>query len=637
MAEPVRGDDGDDGEVETAPTRPAGTRPAEPLTERDRTTRKTAIELVDAPLGEVDAGRYQLRDLLGKGGMGEVWLADDRRIGREVAIKVARPGQDDEDGTRFLREARLQGQLDHPAVVPVHDLGTRSDGAVYFTMKRVRGETLAAVITRLAAGEASARRRFTLRKLLTAFLSACHAVEVAHARGLLHRDLKPGNIMLGDHGEVYVLDWGLAKILGGTDSFDPHPLDRDPTAADALARDDRPGGLTQAGQFLGTPGYMAPEQARSEVVDARADVYALGSTLFELLTLEPLVGRGSVAEVLAVTLGGVDARASVRAPGVPPELEEVCICATATRPADRFSSVAQLREAIERYLDGDRDHERRRALAAGFAAEAADEAERGARGDDRARAAALSALGRALAIDPAHPAAQKLLLELLLAPPRDSPPEVERAVDAAENGAYTAMAAAGVWIYLAWLPIALVLVWMGIRRVEPMLGWAGFTVATATMLLVARARGRQDALAYFAALVLSNTAIAIVTRVTGTMLLTPTLFTMNTVGFVVAARSAWLWPTVVVSALFLVAPFLLEAGGVLTPTTIVAGGAIHVTSTVVDFREPQTSIAAVGVSLAFLIMVALAAGKIRQRFIDQTRRAELAAWQLRQLVPKLDR
>ncbi|MBZ0237301.1 MAG: serine/threonine protein kinase, partial [Deltaproteobacteria bacterium] len=274
--------------------------------------------------GEIDKGRYELRDLLGSGGMGDVWLALDRRIGREVAVKVARP-EDDEDIKRFLREARVQGQLDHPAVVPVHDVGTREDGTVYFTMKRVRGETLATIVGRLAQGDEEARRRYGLRKLLTAFLSACHAVEVAHDHGLVHRDIKPGNVMLGDHGEVYVLDWGLAKVRGTDD------VSSRPSLPPALAK-----GLTVAGQFLGTPGYMSPEQARGESVDGRADVYGLGATLFEVLTLEPLVPRGETKEVLAVTVAGVDARASLRAPGIAPELEEICIRATATQAADRY-------------------------------------------------------------------------------------------------------------------------------------------------------------------------------------------------------------------------------------------------------------------------------------------------------------
>ncbi|MBE7453181.1 MAG: serine/threonine protein kinase [Kofleriaceae bacterium] len=600
------------------------THPVEPALDRPTVPAQPAA--ASPSPGTIDRGRYELRDLLGSGGMGDVWLARDRRIGREVAVKVARP-EDDEDIARFLREARVQGQLDHPAVVPVHDVGTREDGAVYFTMKRVRGETLAQVIGRLAQGDEEARRRYGLRKLLTAFLSACHAVEVAHENGLVHRDLKPGNIMLGDHGEVYVLDWGLAKVRGEGAS----PSSR-PSLPPALAR-----GLTVAGQFLGTPGYMEPEQARGEAVDGRADVYALGATLFEMLTLEPLIPRGETREVLAATLAGADARASLRAPGVAPELEAVCVRATATAAAERYPTVAALREAIERFLDGDRDLQRRTALADGLADEAQAHAERAAAGDETARAAALAAVGRALALDPAHATAQATLVQLLVQPPRRTPVEVERAVEAAEDKTYTALAGAGAWIYILWLPIALVMVWMGVKRADPMLGWVGFTVAAAMTMMLARARGKALPGPYFAGLILSNIAIAITSQVAGTMILTPTLFTMNTVGFVVAARRAWLWPTVAVSAAAAVTPVLLETAGVVQRTTTIEGGAIHVRSQVVEFTEPQTSVAAVGVTIIFLVMVTVAAGRIRQRFLEQTRRAELAAWQLRQLVPRVER
>ena len=586
-------------------------------------------------LGHLEAGeegRYQARELLGRGGMGEVWLAVDRRIGREVALKIAtgRPG-DGAGLARFLREARVQAQLEHPGVVPVHDLGTRADGSVFFTMQRVRGETLSAVLAGRIAGDAELQRRFTQRKLLVALVAVCHAVEAAHALDLVHRDLKPANIMLGDRGEVYVLDWGLAKPVTEAEAEPALPPGEPPSSSPrSLAA------LTGVGQFLGTPGYMAPEQARGERIDQRVDVYALGATLFELLAGAPLIPRGAAIEVIAATAAGPDARASLRGhAGIPPELEELCARAAAPAVADRLATLAELRLGIEAYLDGDRDLERRRALA--DEAVAAAEVARALSGDARARAAALAALGRALALAPDHAEAQRALLELMVTPPASLPDEVERAVTAAEDATYLRLASAGTWIFLAWLPLALILVWMGIKQVAPLLGWVGCTVATALVMLLASARARPGPVMFFGGLILASTAILFASRVAGTMVLTPTLFTMNAVGFAVAARRAWLAPTIAISAGFLVAPAALESLGVFDPTTVVTDGMIQVTSTVVEFREPATSVAAIGASVAFLIMVTVAAAALRRRFLDQTRRVELALWQLRQLVPHLDR
>ncbi len=199
---------------------------------------------IDLPEGRPEASeftrRYQERRLLGEGGMGSVLLCADAQIGRHVALKIIRaaPRAGARAERRFLREARVQGQLEHPALVPVYDLGITPDGAVYFTMKRVRGETLEDVLRELRGDP-----RFTRRKLLAAFARVCLAVDFAHRRGVLHRDLKPANVMLGDFGEVYVLDWWLAKLTDHPD-LEPEPDER---VAVLVTSETAPGAV------LGTP------------------------------------------------------------------------------------------------------------------------------------------------------------------------------------------------------------------------------------------------------------------------------------------------------------------------------------------------------------------------------------------------
>ncbi len=253
--------------------------------------------------------RYLQRAVLGEGGMGQVQQVDDAVLGRSVARKVmhsdiaARP----EGVKRFLREARVQGRLEHPAVVPVYDLGLDADGVPWFTMKQVRGLTLQAVLEGIGRGDHELQARFPRRRLLTAFVQVCRAIDYAHSRGVLHRDLKPGNIMLGEFGDVHVLDWGLAGLAHA------------PMEAEVL-----PTPPTRSGSVFGTPGYMAPEQVLRKPLDERADVYALGAILFEVLTLTPMFS-GTTEERLARTVGEDPSGPAARAPAldVPPELDAV--------------------------------------------------------------------------------------------------------------------------------------------------------------------------------------------------------------------------------------------------------------------------------------------------------------------------
>jgi serine/threonine protein kinase len=227
--------------------------------------------------------------------------------------------------------------------VPVYELGRDAGGRPYFVMKKLAGTTLAAIL----AGRSTVPRQRVLR----AFADVCLAVELAHRRDVIHRDLKPDNIMLGDFGETYVLDWGVAKVL------DEAELAADTPSAPDLA--------TAAGSVVGTPGYMAPEQARGDAIDARADVYSLGCVLFEILAGQPLHPRGPLG--LASALGGTDGRPSSRIADrdIPPELDELCAQATAADREARIATARELGERVQRYLDGDRDLTVRRSLAAG--------------------------------------------------------------------------------------------------------------------------------------------------------------------------------------------------------------------------------------------------------------------------------
>jgi serine/threonine-protein kinase len=189
--------------------------------------------------------RYRQDRVLGEGGMGIVTLCRDERIGRSVALKVLRhEGADDDAQRRFLREAQLQGQLEHPAVVPVYDIATRADGSLFFTMKRVRGVTLQEIIAGLYSGDAAVAAKYPRHRLLGAFAQVCLAIEFAHRRGVVHRELQPSNVMLGDFGEVYVLDWGIAKLADGD-------AEERSSATDLAAF---PDAATQTGAVLGNPG-----------------------------------------------------------------------------------------------------------------------------------------------------------------------------------------------------------------------------------------------------------------------------------------------------------------------------------------------------------------------------------------------
>jgi eukaryotic-like serine/threonine-protein kinase len=261
--------------------------------------------------------RYEVLEEVGRGGMGVVHRAHDPELARDVALKVLAPGVAGAAmAARLVREAKILARLEHPGIVPVHEVGALADGRVYAAMKLVRGQPLAVFLASAppAAGERARQRQLAER--LRLFLKILEAVGFAHARGVVHCDLKPANVMVGAFGEVLVMDWGLARIVGAAEAL-PAVSDPAPTGgADA----------TVSGAVLGTPGYMAPEQERGEraAIDARTDVFALGAIL------------GGLA-------GGAD--------GVPPLLS-IARRAQAALPDQRYPDAAAMAVDVERFLAG---------------------------------------------------------------------------------------------------------------------------------------------------------------------------------------------------------------------------------------------------------------------------------------------
>jgi serine/threonine-protein kinase len=291
----------------------------------------------------VNRQRYALLRLHAKGGIGQVWLARDGQLSREVALKELRPERSGDASLRdrFLQEARITGQLEHPGIVPVYELAHNADDdQPFYTMRFVRGRTLTEAIRAHHASEE--KTSLGLRNLLNAFVGVCNTVAYAHARGVVHRDLKGANVLLGDFGEVIVFDWGLAKMLGKATENEP---------AVALpgenGRDE-----TLHGMVLGTPAYMPPEQARGEIarIDQRSDTYSLGAILYEILTNRPPFLAATAQKVVQQVLDQEPERPSRLAAGVPPALEAVCLKALAKDPASRYQDARALGEEVQRWL-----------------------------------------------------------------------------------------------------------------------------------------------------------------------------------------------------------------------------------------------------------------------------------------------
>jgi serine/threonine-protein kinase len=578
-----------------------------------------------------DAGhatRYRVGDLLGEGGMGEVRTCRDRRVGRELAMKVVRPvhGGDEAMRERFLREARIQGQLEHPCIVPVYDIGLGADGATYFTMKRVRGHTLESILEALRAGDDEARKRWTRRRILADLSTVCGAVAYAHARGVVHRDLKPANVMLGDFGEVYVLDWGIARLVDDP-AADPSERVQAPVSA---ARQ------TAQGAIVGTPGYMAPEQLMAVTdLDGRADVYALGAILYEVLTLRPLHAGDTVEALMASTLTGDAPRPSEAAPAqdVAPELDALCRDALTRDRTKRLASAQAMREALEHYLDGDRDVARRRALASELAASASKATERVLAGDEPQRVEALRDVGRALALDAENHDALRTFVRLLLAPPRDVPAEVKARLAAEEDAQLRSGARGGIRAYVTWLLFVPSAFLLGVRDWVPLALAALFIAAAGALSWWFSRGGRFRFGGQYTLMALTVLGIVSSSRLFGPFMLVPAAIVACAAPFAMMPDRKRRIVVLAIGAAGMLAPALADVSGLIAPSYIFRDNTVVLTPQMTDLPPTLTFVGILAIHLATLITSTRLFWRIRDAFADASLRLHVFAWQLRQIVP----
>jgi len=274
-------------------------------------------------LFQLPSEKYEIGNEVGEGGMKTVFRAHDLNASRDVALaKLREAGVPSRRILRFVREARITAALEHPNIVPVHEIGADESGRPYFTMKLLEGETLHSILKKLDSGDADTLRKYPLARLLQIFQNVCNAVDFAHSRGIIHLDLKPANIQVGDFGEVLVLDWGLAKMM-----------DQSEALPDWLRE------IPGKGMIRGTPGFMAPEQTKGEEAsfNERTDIFALGSMLSTMLVFKPVPAKSEV---------------EYKKRGISPALFAVVNKAVANEPGKRYSSVRELSSEIQAFIGG---------------------------------------------------------------------------------------------------------------------------------------------------------------------------------------------------------------------------------------------------------------------------------------------
>jgi serine/threonine-protein kinase len=537
---------------------------------------------------------------------------------------------------RFLREATIQGNLEHPAIVPVYDLGTDEAGRSFFTMRRVWGKTLDHVLEGLRQGDADLEGEFSRHRLLAIFVTVCQAVEYAHEQGIIHRDLKPANIMLGAFGEVYILDWGIAKVLE-----EPDGVVRGEALLDANTSGSSPRTSdTKGGVILGTEGYMAPEQHTKYLgaPSVVSDVYALGKILYELVTLRT-VGTATLSSPESHDRPDRTSGEHVHRGRIPPELEALWVKATKRHPQERIGSVRELREGVERYAAGDRNLSKRKEMSLRHTQAALRDAE-GLLGSEEsalsARRRCLRELATALSFDPSNQQASQLLFEVMTQPPRGVPPELveERArrhdrrirsrlreVSRVLGGVVffvPASMAAGIreplwfaWDMAMWLCAGVSAAAMA-RREKPVGVW----LLVPVLFLYLGVLGGMLALGIFAPFVM-------------VLFLLPAGLHLEMVRHDVAHRRG----AAALAFAFLTGIISLQAMGVFTTPATFLGEEIRIRPRMIAF-DARWGLPMLGIGT--LIGFALFIGRVwnsQQRLVETEDEAALAHWQWKQLVP----
>jgi serine/threonine-protein kinase len=557
---------------------------------------------------------YQIAGLIGRGGMGEVVRGHDVEIGRDVAIKRLRGAQASPDAVaRFLREAKIQARLEHPAIIPVHTIGRDSEQQPYFTMKRITGVTLVELL---------AKTDTPRQRLLRAFVDVCRAIDFSHGKSVVHRDLKPANVMLGDYGEVYVLDWGLARVLDGT------PADQEVSnVGDGVISID---GSTQAGAMLGTPGYMAPEQMEdAHAVTTAADVYALGSILFEILTAQPLHRKG---QVLTSTLGGTDISPADRCPeqNIAPELDALCVAALAREPSKR-PSARELADRVEGFLDGDRDVAARRRIVALELAEARDAI---ASGEPARRAEAMQSAGRALALDPKSREAADLVTTLILEPPREQPAALRQQLLASEVAVQRRQGRVALGSFAAVFVFLVAAAWNGVTDWKMLAVMLAMTVVLASVAFIV-SRRQASSREMLGVTIANLTFVALVSRMFGSLLIVPAvtcIMALSLTSYPQNIDRARVVIAIIVTSW--IVPVILEWQGVISRTWWVIDGAIVSTSSMFHIGGDATVLLLVFANVLTILVFGRFANKLATSRRDAQRQVEIQAWHLQQLLPQ---